>query len=98
VQDFLQAAAYALANKGRLSLVYLAERLPFLLHQLQACRLEAKEMLLVHSRSAAQAKLVLITAQKNVQAGLVVRAPLFLDRAEDIEEFCSLLTKPKNGG
>jgi tRNA1Val (adenine37-N6)-methyltransferase len=98
VQDFLQAASYALANKGRLSLVYLAERLPFLLHQFQAYRLQAKEMRLVHSTAAAQAKLVLITARKNVRPGLAVHAPLFLDQDKDMAIFCPLWGKKRFTG
>jgi tRNA1Val (adenine37-N6)-methyltransferase len=98
LKDFLQAAAFALTNKGRISLVYMVERLPALLHELHECRLEPKEMRLVHAAEHKPAGLALLTARKNVRPGLAVHSPLFLDRPKELEAFCPLVAGAEEAG
>ncbi len=95
LQAFVEAAAYVLCNRGRLCLVYLAERLPALLTLLRDHRLEPKRMRFVHSRADAAAKLVLVEARKNGGAQLTVEAPLVLYTAAGLSPeamaFCPYL-------
>ncbi len=78
LEDFLRAAAYALKNKGLLELVFLAERLPYLMGALAVSRLEPKRMRLVHGRRERKASQVLVEARKNGGEGLAAEPPLIL--------------------
>ncbi len=68
--DFLDAAAYAVRNKGIVCMVHLAERLCDILETLRTRRLEPKRILAVHGKQGDRAKLVLVEARKNGRQGL----------------------------
>jgi tRNA1(Val) A37 N6-methylase TrmN6 len=76
--DFAAAAAYALASRGALACVYLAERLAHAVAALSAHRLEIKRLLPVAPRRDAPARQVLLLARKNSRPGLLLDAPLAL--------------------
>jgi len=78
LEDFLDAAAYLLANRGAAALVYPAVRLAELMHGCVARRLTPKRLRLVHSRRGEPAKLALLEAVKNGGAGLTVEPALEL--------------------
>ena len=93
LSDFLRTMAFGVKNKGRVGLVYWAERLSVMLSTLGKCQLEPKQVRLVHPSPAARANLVLIKAVKNGRPGLQVDPPLFLDRPDELTSFCPLLPK-----
>lgn len=67
---FLDAAAYALRNKGTLCMVHLAERLCGVVEELRLRRLEPKRILAIHGKQGEKAKLMLVEARKNGRPGL----------------------------
>lgn len=85
IGDFASAAAYLVRNRGRVCFIGLPERLPQLLTDLAACRLEAKRLRLVHSRMDAPAKLALVEAVKNARPCLSVEPPLVMYTGEGSE-------------
>lgn len=78
LEDFAEAAFYALKNHAAACLVYDARRLPDLLEALRAARLEPKRLRLVHPRIRQDARLVLMEARKNGRPELTVEPPLVL--------------------
>lgn len=76
--DFLMAASAVLKTKGSFNIIYLTERLPELLSEMRACRLEPKRLRMVYSRVGDDAKLVLVEGRKNTRPGLTVEPPLFI--------------------
>ena len=82
LEDFLQAAAYALKNKGRINVVYPANSQSYLLELMLKHKLEPKRMCFVHSRSSDAAIFLLLEAVKNAGKGVAVQPPLFLYSAE----------------
>ena len=78
LEDFVQAASYALKNRGRVNFIYPAESEVNLLHSLLQNRLEPKRMRFVHSRYGDPAGFVLLEAVKNGGRGMIVQPPLFL--------------------
>lgn len=78
--DFLEAAAYLMENRGRLVMVYLAERLPELMAAMRELAIEPKRLRCVHSRQGESARMVLIEGRKGGGPGLVVEAPLYIYR------------------
>ncbi|WP_243361226.1 tRNA1(Val) (adenine(37)-N6)-methyltransferase [Fundidesulfovibrio terrae] len=78
LEDFLAAAAWLLANRGALAIVFPAARLPELLCGCVAARLSPKRLRMVHSRLEEPARLVLLEAVKNAGAELAVEPPLVL--------------------
>ena len=91
--EFLRAAAYGVKNRGRVGVVYLAERLSVMLHALTRCRLEPKHVRLVHRSQKTSANLVLISAVKEGRPGLQVDPPVFLDSPEELTTLCPLLPR-----
>jgi len=87
LSDFLRAAAFLLKNGGRFYIVYLAERLAELLDGMRTYRLEPKRLRLVHSRTGAAAKLVLVEGRKNGRSGMTVAAPLIVYQAGKGREY-----------
>jgi len=79
--DFLAAAAFVLRPKGRLALIYSAERAVELLAMLRAAGLEPKRLRWVHSFAGDAALLVLVEAVKGGRSGVEVGAPLVIYRA-----------------
>ncbi|MBP9943722.1 MAG: methyltransferase [Desulfomicrobium sp.] len=76
--DFVRAAACLVRNRKNCFFILLAERVDELLDLLRASRLQPKEVLFVHQRLDAAARLVLVRSLKNGGAGLTVRPPLVL--------------------
>ncbi|MGZ8467624.1 MAG: tRNA1(Val) (adenine(37)-N6)-methyltransferase [Candidatus Binatia bacterium] len=78
--DFLAAAVYLLRPKGRLALIYSAERAVELLVSLRRAGLEPKRLRWVHSFAADRALLVLAEAVKGGRSGIEVEPPLVIYR------------------
>lgn len=78
--DFIAAAAYLLRPKGRLALIYLAERAVELLAALRTAGLEPKRLRWVHSFAQDGALLVLVEAVKGGRSGVLVGPPLVIYR------------------
>jgi tRNA1Val (adenine37-N6)-methyltransferase len=76
--DFLGAAAYLVANRGRAAIVFGADRLDALLAECQEFGLAPKRLRMVHGHVDAPARLVLVEAVKNGRPGLAVEPPLIL--------------------
>ncbi len=84
LQDFLQAGAYGLKNRGLLTLVHLGARLGSVFQAAASVRLEVQRMRCVHSSQLSGARLVLIQARKNGKPGLEIDPPLVLhERSHD---------------
>jgi len=80
--DFVRAVAYLLRNRKSCFFIHLAERVDELLGLLRAARIQPKEMLFVHQRADATARLVLVRGLKNGGPGLTVLAPLILHEGQ----------------
>ena len=79
IDDFVRAAAFCLANRGRAVFVYPARRVIALIAALGANNLAAKRLQLVYSYpEVANARLVLIEAVKNGGEDLEVMAPWYI--------------------
>ena len=78
--DFLAAAAYLLRAKGRLALIYSAERAVELLAALRRAGVEPKRLRWVHSCAEDAALLVLVEAVKGGRSGVEVAPPLMIYR------------------
>jgi tRNA1Val (adenine37-N6)-methyltransferase len=78
--DFIAAAAYLLRPKGRLALIYSAERAVELLVSLRRAGLEPKRLRWVHSFASDAALLVLTEAVKGGRSGVGVEPPLVIYR------------------
>ena len=78
LEDFLSAASWLLANRGRLALVFPAARLPELMLGCQQAKLSPKRLRFVHSRMDEPAKIVLMEAVKNAGTGLMAEPPLIV--------------------
>ena len=78
--DFVAAAAYLLGAKGRLAMVYWAERTVDLLSSLRRARLEPKRLRLVHSFVDSEASLILVEAVKQGRSGVTILPPLVVYR------------------
>lgn len=95
--DFLQGAAYALKNRGRVNVVYPANSQTHLLQTMLEYKLEPKRMRFVHSRSGDAAVFVLVEGMKNGGRGVTVQPPLFLYStgknmySEQALEYCPFL-------
>ena len=78
LDDFLRAASFALANRGRFGVVFPAARLAELMAGCRTARLAPKRLRLVHSRPMENARLVLLEAVKNGGDELTVEPPLII--------------------
>jgi tRNA1Val (adenine37-N6)-methyltransferase len=76
--DFVRAAAFLLRNRKSCVFIHLADRADDLLAHLTCERLRPKEILFVHPRADAEARLVLVRGVKNARPGLRVLSPLVL--------------------
>ena len=79
--DFIAAASWLLANRGRFAIIYLAERLPELLGRMVEQRIEPKRLRMIHPRYQEPARMVLVEGRKHGRAGLTVEAPLYIYKA-----------------
>ena len=100
--DFLAAAAYLLRPKGRLALIYSAERAVELLAMQRAAGLEPKRLRWVHSFAGDAALLVLVEAVKGGRSGVAVAPPLVIYRAgkeysAEVAAIVAGIAKPSSG-
>ncbi len=80
LEGILKAAFFALVPKGRLSIVYPAERLSFLLTTMTANRIEPKRLRCIHPSPEKQARMVLVEGMKGGGTELKIEPPVFLNR------------------
>jgi tRNA1Val (adenine37-N6)-methyltransferase len=102
LQDFLAAAGYLLRPKGRLALIYSAERAVALLAALRGAGLEPKRLRWVHSFAGDEALLVLVEAVKGGRSGVKVAPPLVIYRAgkeysPEVAAIVAGIAKPSTG-
>ena len=99
LEDFLAASSWLLANRGRLAMVFPADRLAELMEGCLDASLTPKRMRLVHPRVDQPARLALLEAVKNAGPGLRAEAPLVLYEGRGTaarknaaaQEFCPFL-------
>lgn len=84
--DFVKAASYLLKNKGRLSLIFLTERLAETLDVIRAYQLEPKRLRYVHSNEYSESHLFLLEAIKGGKPGLKVEAPCYIYSGDNYSE------------
>lgn len=91
--DFVRAGAYLLRHRGRMCLVYPAERAVELFAVMRQHRLEPRRVRFVHSFADGPATLVLAEGVKGARTSLTVLPPLVIYRREDeyTEETAALL-------
>lgn len=97
LDDFLNAAACLLRNKGRAALVHLASRAVDVIETMRRVGIEPKRLRMVHSHADAEASLLLIEGVKGGRAGLNVLRPLILYRSGKryTEEVEGILAGPR---
>lgn len=98
--DFIAAAVYLLRPKGRLALIYGAERAVELLAALRSAGVEPKRLRWVHSFAEDNALLVLVEAVKGGRSGVEVLPPLVIYRggkeyAAEVVAIVAGLAKPR---
>lgn len=76
LDDILRSSRLLLRGKGRVSLVYPAERLTDLLARMRGIGLEPKRLQFVHPRVDAGAELVLVEAAREGRPGVTVLPPI----------------------
>ena len=84
LRDFVTAAGWLLANRGRFAIIYLVERLPELLARMVEQNIEPKRLRMVHSRAQKPARMVLVEGCKNGRPGMTVEAPLYIYKVSGI--------------
>jgi|AntRauTorckE6833_2_1112554.scaffolds.fasta_scaffold02595_10 tRNA1Val (adenine37-N6)-methyltransferase len=84
LRDFICTGAQVLRKGGTLSMVHLPERLTDVMLEMRASGVEPKRMRMVHSRSAEDARLVLIEGRRHGRPGLEVEAPLYIYADDDV--------------
>ena len=78
--DFLSAASFLLRAKGRIALVYVAERSVELFSAMRTAGLEPKRVRLVHSFIGTEASLILVEGIKAGRSGVKILPPLIVYR------------------
>lgn len=78
LEEVVASAARTVRYRGRVAVVFLAERLVDLLAVMRQHRLEPKRLRLIHPKSSHPAKLVLVEALKGGGTGLVIGPPLMV--------------------
>lgn len=98
--DFLQAARFALVNRGRASFIYPAEQCAEFLIAARTCGLEVKYMRHVHGYPGLSARLTLFGCVKNGRPELDVAPPLFIYREKngDYTEELARIYLPSQSG
>jgi tRNA1Val (adenine37-N6)-methyltransferase len=76
LNDILRAASRILKPKGRLAMVYPAERLADLMIRMRSYELEPKRMRVLYPRSEGEGKLVFMEALRGGRGGLKILPPL----------------------
>lgn len=102
LKDFLAAAAYLLCPKGRLALIYSAERAVELLVSLRRAGLEPKRLRWVHSFATDGALLVMVEAVKGGRSGIEVEPPQVIYRqgkeySAEVAKIVAGIAKPSAG-
>ena len=82
LSDFVTAAGWLLNNGGRFTVIYLVERLPELLKQMQTAGIEPKRLRMIHPRKQNPARMVLVEGRKSGRPGLSVEKPLYVYAGE----------------
>ncbi|NLA76152.1 MAG: methyltransferase [Deltaproteobacteria bacterium] len=77
IDDIIRTSRHLLTTRGRLSLVYPAERMADLIGKLLAAGFEPKKIRIIYPDAGANAKLVLMEAWLNGNSGLTVLPPIF---------------------
>ena len=90
----VKAAVRILAPKGRMTVIYPAARLAYLVFELKGARLEPKKIRFIHGRQGEPARLVMVEARKNGGEELTVPPPLYVYRdeknySEEVEDIIS---------
>ena len=82
--DFIKAAAYAVKNRGRVTIIYPADLAAELLTTLQQSKLEPKRVQFVYPYPdrGANAKLILVEGVKNGGIGMRVKSPLYIHQCK----------------
>lgn len=78
--DFVSAGAFLLRAKGRMALIYLANRAVDLLSSMRLARLEPKRLRMVHSFTDSEASLILVEGVKQGRSGVKILPPLIVYR------------------
>jgi tRNA1Val (adenine37-N6)-methyltransferase len=87
IVDFLHASRWLLRRGGAVNIIFLAERLPELLREMQVDGLEPKRLRMIHSDRIRTAHLVLVEGRKGGRPGLTVQPPLYIyEEGEYTEE------------
>lgn len=76
LDDIINVSKYLLSTKGRLSIIYPAERLTDLIDKLRQAEFEPKKLRVIYPDIGANAKLVLVEARLGGNSGLTVLPPL----------------------
>jgi tRNA1Val (adenine37-N6)-methyltransferase len=76
--DVVECACRILDTSGKFITIYPAERLPDLLSQMRAFRIEPKLLRAIHSRRHTNAKLVLVEGIKAARPGIKISPPLLV--------------------
>jgi tRNA1Val (adenine37-N6)-methyltransferase len=84
IDNIVHAARYLLTERGRMFVVYPAQRSVALLNKLRDAALEPKRIRWVHSREGEGAKFILTEAQKGGGEGVEVLPPLFVYSAAGV--------------
>jgi len=78
LQELVKAASGLLETHGTLSLVFIPERLPELLEEMEAHDIAPRRLRFVHSYANTPATLVLMAGVKGAQSGMTVEPPLII--------------------
>ncbi len=85
IEDIIKTAKYLLVTKGRLSIIYPAERMTYLIEKLRESGFEPKKLRVIYPDNDSNAKLVLMEAWLNANSGLTILPPIFGQGAYSIE-------------
>jgi len=78
LEDLLKISSLLLKDKGKLYLVFLAERLTELINSMTLFSIEPKILQFVHPKKGVEAKLVLVKGIKKANKGVLILPPLFI--------------------
>ena len=78
LEEVLNAVQSFIKCKGRLWMIYSASRLQYVMHELEIANFQAKRIRFIHGMIDKPAKLILIEALYQGQAGLVLEPPLIV--------------------
>lgn len=82
VKDVVQAARRILRHRGKLLMIYTAERMADLFSQLESAGMQPKLLRAIHSTAGKEAKLILVEALKGGRPGIKIGPPLIIYRKD----------------